>query len=126
SGLYLEASATAPHTYPGSNIPIDIEVLNRSYADIKLKAICIGTDNPIIKEIDLEENKKELFQIPLNVPNNTAYTSPYWLNNKGTTGMYEVRDQNLIGKPETPHAFEVNFELEFNGFAINIKKPIVY
>src|SRR5690606_25934126 len=63
---------------------------------------------------------------PLNVPNNKAYTSPYWLNKKGTTGMYEVRDQNLIGKPETPHAFEVNFELEFNGFPIYIKKPIIY
>jgi LmbE family N-acetylglucosaminyl deacetylase len=125
-GLYLEASATAPHTYPGSSIPIDIEVLNRSRADIKLATVSTGTDNPIIKEIVLEENRKELFQIPLNVPNNTAYTSPYWLNNKGTTGMYDVRDQNLIGKPETPHAFEVNFELEFNGFTINIKKPIVY
>jgi LmbE family N-acetylglucosaminyl deacetylase len=125
-GLYLEASATMPHTYPGSKIPIDIEILNRCHADIKLKSVSTDRDNPIIKEIALKENKKELFQIQLNVPNNTAYTSPYWLNNKGTTGMYEVRDQNLIGRPETPNAFEINFELEFNGFAINIKKPIVY
>lgn len=125
-GLYLEASATVPHTYPGSNIPIDIEVLNRCLADIKLKAVSIGTNNRIIKEITLKENKKELFQMHLSVPINTAYTSPYWLNGKGTAGMYMVTDQNLIGRPETPNAFEVNFELEFNGFALNIKKPIVY
>ena len=125
-GLYLEATASESNTYPGSNIVINIEALNRSAANINLLAVSTGTDNRITKKIALKENKKELFQINLNVPDNKGYTSPYWLNNRGTTGMYMVKDQNLIGKPETPRAFEVSFEMEFNGFTINIKKPIVY
>ena len=120
-GLYLEATASESNTYPGSTIDIHIEALNRSNANINLLTVSTGSEN-----IALKENKKELFQINLNVPSNKEYTSPYWLNSKGTTGMYMVKDQNLIGKPETPHAFEVNFEMEFLGFTINIKKPIVY
>jgi LmbE family N-acetylglucosaminyl deacetylase len=125
-GLYLEATAAESNTYPGSTISINIEALNRSNTDINLLAVSTGPDNRIHKNIALKENKKELFQINLNVSSNKEYTSPYWLNNKGTTGMYMVKDQNLIGKPETPNAYEVNFEMEFNGFTINIKKPVVY
>ena len=125
-GLYLEATASESNTYPGSTIDIHIEALNRSNANINLLTVSTGSDNSINKNIALKENKKKLFQINLNVPSKKEYTSPYWLNSKGTTGMYMVKDQNLIGKPETPHAFEVNFEMEFLGFTINIKKPIVY
>ena len=126
SGLYLEATSAESNTYPGSNIVINIEALNRSNAKINLIAVSTSTDNRIIKKIALKENQKELFQMNLNVPENIGYTSPYWLNAKGSTGMYTVEDQNLIGKPETPKAFKVNFELDFNGFTINIEKPIVY
>ncbi|MDO6602662.1 PIG-L family deacetylase [Arenibacter palladensis] len=125
-GLYLEATAEVSNTYPGSNIAINIEALNRSIADINLISVSTSTDNRINKKLALKENEKELFQININVPSNKDYTSPYWLNNKGTTGMYTVKDQNLIGKPETPNAFEVNFEMEFNGFTLNITKPVVY
>ncbi len=126
SGLYLEATSAESNTYPGSNIVINIEALNRSNAKINLIAVSTSTDNRIIKKIALKENQKELFQMNLNVPENIGYTSPYWLNAKGSTGMYTVEDQNLIGKPETPKAFKVNFELDFNGFTINFEKPIVY
>ncbi|MBC8768446.1 PIG-L family deacetylase [Arenibacter sp. BSSL-BM3] len=125
-GLYLEATTTESHTYPGSHISVNIEALNRSSANINLKTVSLTNDNQLVKNIILKENKKELIKIDLEVPANTSYTSPYWLNNKGTMGMYKVTDQNLIGKPETPNAFEVTIEIEFNGFPIKIKKSVVY
>jgi len=125
-GLYLEATATESNTHPGSNILVNIEALNRSATEITLKSVSLSKDNTLHKEILLKENEKELFQIALEVLANTNYTSPYWLNNKGTMGMYQVKDQNLIGKPETPKAFEAIFEIEFNSFPIKIKKPVIY
>ncbi len=125
-GLYLEATTTESHTYPGSHISVNIEALNRSATNINLKTVSLTNDNQLVKNIILKENKKELIKIDLEVPANTSYTSPYWLNSKGTMGMYKVTDQNLIGKPETPNAFEVTMEIEFNGFPIKIKKPVVY
>ncbi|MCM4153008.1 PIG-L family deacetylase [Arenibacter sp. N53] len=125
-GLYLEATATESHTYPGSHILVDIEALNRSAANINLKSVSITDDNLLVNNVLLKENKKELIRIELDVPANTDYTSPYWLNTKGTMGMYKVTDQSLIGKPVTPYAFEVTMEIEFNGFSIEINKPVVY
>jgi LmbE family N-acetylglucosaminyl deacetylase len=125
-GLYLEATAAESITNPGGNITINIEAINRSAVDINLSAVSITEDNRINKNIPLNENKKEVFQINLQVPSNKGYTSPYWLNDKGTTGMYKVTDQELIGKPETPNAFMVNFELEFDGYTINMEKPVVF
>ncbi len=125
-GLYLEATASDSNMYPGGTVTINIEALNRSSAAIELKTIAIAKDIRADKSIALEENQKELINLKLPIPVNTDYTSPYWLNKKGSIGMYQVEDQQLIGKPETPHAFEVTFLMEFNGIPLKIRKPVVY
>ncbi|MDB4293653.1 LmbE family protein, partial [Maribacter sp.] len=60
------------------------------------------------------------------VPPNTSFTSPYWLNEKGSLGMYKVSDPTLIGKPQTPRAFLAQFELDFDGYVIFIEKEVVH
>ncbi|MCM4168303.1 Mycothiol S-conjugate amidase [Arenibacter antarcticus] len=126
SGLYLEATAAEPSMYPGGKLAVNIEALNRSDSGIILKNISVANQLPVHKAIPLQKNIKELFQIDLQIPSNTKFSNPYWLNNKWGIGMYQVDDQSLIGKPETPAAFTVTFELEFNGFPIHINKPVVY
>lgn len=59
-GLYLEATATAANTYPGSHIIVNIEALNRSDANIILKTVSIRKDDPLVKNMLLKENKKEI------------------------------------------------------------------
>lgn len=125
-GLYLEATASDSNMYPGGTVTINIEALNRSSAAIELKTISIAKDVRADKSIALEENQKELIKLKLPIPVNTDYTSPYWLNKKGSIGMYQVEDQELIGKPETPHAFEVTFLMEVNGIPLKIRKHVVY
>jgi LmbE family N-acetylglucosaminyl deacetylase len=127
SGLYLEASANTGSASPGSSLSIDLEAINRSKAPIVLKAINI-TNSLSKKEpaIKLEHNKKETFQMELQVPNDMGYTSPYWLKEKGDLGTYTVEDPSLIGKPETPRAFYANFILEFEGVAITIQRPVIH
>ncbi|WP_411030479.1 PIG-L family deacetylase [Spongiimicrobium sp. 3-5] len=126
SGLYLEASAQESSTYPGGTVKINVEVLNRSSAKIALKSLSILEDYEDGTNLNLEENKKINLELTLNVPENMSYTSPYWLAEKGSLGMYTVADKSLIGKPETPHAFMATFELDFEGFSITIEKPIVH
>lgn len=126
SGLFLEATAAEPAMYQGGKVTVNIEAVNRSNSNIVLKSIAITNQPPTTKLIPLRENKKELLQIDLQIPNNTPLSNPYWLNDKWDIGMYQVHDQELIGKPETPAAFTTTFELEFNGFPISIIKPVVY
>ncbi|WP_426430003.1 PIG-L family deacetylase [Winogradskyella sp. HB-48] len=127
AGLYLEVSANTAQTAPNSTVSLNIEVLNRSSADIKLlsyKFSTIETDNS--KQIQLLENQKFTFNEGITIPKNTHYTTPYWLNKKSTLGMYHVDNPAWIGKPETPRAVTVDFNLNIAGTPITITKPVVY
>ena len=126
SGLYLEASASASSATPGNTLNVNIEALNRSSASIQLKAVRFDENSEVSQNLILAENKKNTLELPLHVPTNTSYTSPYWLAEQGSLGMYMVKDKGLIGKPETPRAFNADFELDFNGTTIHVIRPIVY
>lgn len=126
TGLYLEASAAESYTNPGESVEIDIEAINRSKVDVVLKSVSLSGKMAEEKEVALKENKRFNFTLNLEVPENTAYTSPYWLNKKGSLGMYSVEKQEWIGKPETPKPFEAQFILDFNRNSISFKKPVVH
>jgi hypothetical protein len=126
TGLYLEASSEMPYSNPGSYVNVDIEAVNRSNTLIHLKSISIDQLVIVDSNISLENNIKKTFTLPMNVPSSKGYTSPYWLVEKGSLGMYRVDDFDLIGRPETPPAFMVEFLLEINTIPVIIKKPIVY
>src|SRR5690606_33721851 len=58
--------------------------------------------------------------------NEAAYTTPYWLNEKGTLGMYSVANEQFIGLPETPRQVTVDFNLMIANTPITITKKVIY
>ncbi len=126
SGLYLEATSPEPYATPGSTIKINIEAINRSSYNILLKSIRFSpTKNDLSPNTGLVQNKKQVYDLMVEIPKTTPYTSPYWLIGKGNLGLYEVNDKNLVGKPETPQALTARFEIDFNGYTIYIERPVV-
>ncbi len=126
SGLYLEASATDGHSYPGGTVTVNVEAINRSDYPIALQSVSIG-DSIVTKGPNpLANNVKINVDANFMVPKTTGYTSPYWLNETGSLGMYTVQNRQLIGKPQTPRKFYATFDLDFNGKTIKIVKPVVY
>ncbi|MFC4097834.1 PIG-L family deacetylase [Euzebyella saccharophila] len=127
SGLYMEATANATSSNPGSTVEIGMEVVNRSKSNFLLKNIRIQPTNTILKPTEkLGFNVKKTYETSLILPENTAYTSPYWLKEKGSLGMYRVDDPLLIGLPETPAALQVQFEIDINGTPITFEKPVKF
>jgi len=127
AGLYLEANASTTNSTPNGKFKINIDALNRSDANIVLKSISVtNSDAAANPNKTLANNKRERLSLDVNVPSDTNFTSPYWLMEKGSLGMYTVNDKKLIGKPETPRAFMVNFMVSFDGYTIPIQKPVVY
>jgi hypothetical protein len=43
------------------------------------------------------------------LPENTPLSQPYWLREDSTTGMFRVADAKLIGQPENPATFPVEY-----------------
>lgn len=127
SGLYLDASAAEAFTTPSSIVKINFEAINRSNQAISLKSVrVLPKDGQLEPNEPLLENERKLYSLSVAIPNNTAYTSPYWLETKGSLGLYAVTDKSLIGKPETPPALIATFDLDFNGTPLSIERPVAY
>jgi len=127
AGLYLEVSSEDPISNPGGKANLVVEVLNRSNSKIALKSFAIPTLRlSETKDIDLKENEKQNFELTVQIPEDAAYTSPYWLNEKGSLGMYKVDNQSLIGKPETPRPIQMDFTLTIAGTQIVFSKPVIH
>ena len=126
-GLYLEASASTPTASPRETISVNLEAVNRSPINMELVSYHISTDQiATLKALPLKNNDKQNLEQSLTIPKDMQPSSPYWLNKKGTLGMYKVEDKNLIGKPETPRPISVTFNLTINNQPFSVTKPIVY
>ena len=125
AGLYLEASAETNWATQGESINLNIEALNRSNSPITLVSFNNVSDLSISKNITLKRNIKYNFKEVIKIKSDAQPSTPYWLNNKGTLGMYKVEDKSLIGLPETPRAFNIDFNLLIENTPITFTKSII-
>ncbi|WP_396601524.1 PIG-L family deacetylase [Algibacter sp. R77976] len=125
AGLYLEASAETNWATQKDITKLNIEVLNRSDLPITLESLKNASGLHIAKGIALKNNTKYDFKEVIKVPNNAQPTTPYWLNEKGSLGMYKVDNMSLIGKPETPRTYNIDFNVLINNTPITFTKPVI-
>lgn len=125
AGFYLEASAATNWATAGESVKLNLEVLNRSKLPITLVSITNTRDMNISKNMTLENNVKYDFKEVLKVDPDAKATTPYWLNEKGTLGMYRVNNQSLIGKPETPRTHNIDFNVLINNVPFTFTKPVI-
>ncbi|CAL2081442.1 PIG-L family deacetylase [Tenacibaculum sp. 190524A05c] len=125
SGLYLEASAKTSSSTPNASVKVDFEVLNRSSVSMDLTSIeWLPANKTVAKDIDLLANKRQNFTEDLSLAG-IGYSDPYWLKDKWGLGMYTVKNQELIGKPETPRPVQVKFNLMIEDTPISFTKNVV-
>ena len=128
SGLFIEAVANSNQANPGEQIGVNIEAINRSELDVHLIDIrAMNGDQVLSIDQALSGNKRERFEVQLIsfLPKGLAYSAPYWLNEKGTLGMYAA-PEDLIGYPETPAPAVVTVNLTINGEPISLEREVVY
>ncbi|MDO9136990.1 MAG: PIG-L family deacetylase [Lutibacter sp.] len=127
AGLYLEAVANNASTTANSKNTLKIEAVNRSDVAISLESVEISPLNVKMDSvIVLKQNRANSLSLSVEIPSEIKQTSPYWLREKGSIGMYRVSDQNLIGLPETPRIIVANFKVNFNGFTIPFDKNVIF
>ncbi|WP_396637969.1 PIG-L family deacetylase [Maribacter sp. R77961] len=126
TGLHIQAFVTTANSNPGEVISVTMEALNRSENKIVLESISINEQQISDATSNLVENELYKKTIDFTIPLNMNFTSPYWLLEKGTLGTYKVDDEELIGLPETPRAFNATFNLVFEGTKIPMTTSIIY
>lgn len=128
SGLYLEVVANSNHATKNSKVPVSIEMINRSDSKIVFTGLNITDrlEKKLYKRFALQNNQSEKLKDTIRVSSKQNPTTPYWLTSKGTLGMYNVNDSDLIGLPETPNKYLATFKLDIENTPIEFTKPIVY
>ena len=127
TGLFLEVKADDFSAYPGQQVNMEIEAINRS----KVKIICkkvifksVGVGSSY--NVNLENNKKNELQAVVTIPKNADYSQPYWLRSDNGLGMFSVSDQQLVGQGQNASAISAEFILDINGEEITFTKPVIY
>lgn len=127
TGLYLEAVAENQSATPGSSVTVKWEAINRSNADMSLSSISIQPQNNVQNQnLPLLNNLDQGGNITIVIPDAIEYTSPYWLKEKGNTGMYKVDDLQKIGYPDVIRQVALTFTVTINGLSIPFEKTVVY
>ncbi|SRX56062.1 PIG-L family deacetylase [Aequorivita sp. CIP111184] len=126
-GIFIEAASEANSVNPNQNFKVNIEAINRGKSDVVLKSIKNSEGKILWNEPQaLPFNDDKKIEVTVNsAKQNPPYSSPYWLNEKGTVGMYAAPEK-LIGLPETPPLEQLVFELQFGNTTIPFTKNIVY
>ncbi|NNM23901.1 MAG: PIG-L family deacetylase [Flavobacteriaceae bacterium] len=128
SGLFLEVVASKQSTSPQGNLIVTAEVVNRSAVPMKLNSISSSVIQfpAQLLATPLQNNEKLNFTSTENTFNATNYSTPYWLKEKGSLGLYKVSDPEMIGLPEIPLPFPVTFNMSIMGNEIHFSKNIIY
>ena len=118
TGLYLEAVADNQEVASGSKVKVKLEVINRSV--IKMNWI----SKTETKELPFNKVVNDSFEIQID--SDDPFTQPYYLEKKGTVGMYTVNNQLNIGKPDVITRIPEKFVIEINGITIPFEKNVIY
>ena len=127
SGLYLEAITESPTATKSQEIEINLEAINRSNQEMTLVSVAMMPgDSEILTNLKLNNNSDFKKELDFEIPKTAVHTTPYWLKNQGSLGMYKVDDQKLIGLPESPGEIKVRFTIRMNSVEIPFEKRVVY
>ncbi|TRX39736.1 PIG-L family deacetylase [Flavobacterium restrictum] len=127
AGLYLEAVAQNQEATPGSTIKIKIEAINRSDVPMQLVRLTALPNRQIVPQnLMLKNNSAPKIGFDMLLPTTINYTQPYWLAEKGTVGMYIVKDQKNRGIPDIIREAKVIFTVLINGTELDFEQNVVY
>lgn len=126
-GLYAEGIASSHTAVQGEMVKVDLEIVKRLPGNVSLSAIRLlpaGKDTSVMKV--LNDNETYLQSYTYTVPTNVWHTNAYWLNEKGSLGMYKVDQPEWIGLPETPRQIVVEFDFTIEGQSLTLSRPVAY
>ncbi|WP_019038136.1 PIG-L family deacetylase [Psychroflexus tropicus] len=125
-GLFVEARSSSPYANAGEQVEVEFELINRSPVPITLKSISLNGRDVSLSPVVLENNLDYTHNTTQKIDINSEFTTPYWLENSPELGLFNVKQQDLIGLAESPEPLVYKFQLDINGSDFVIEKPLIY
>ena len=115
-GLSLETTLPQAEVVPGETLALTHTATVTSKVPVRWTAVRYPSANAETKiGTALTAGEPVRREAKTTLPVATIPTQPYWLRLEGTAGMFRVENPSLIGRPENPPAFPVEFVFEVGG-----------
>jgi LmbE family N-acetylglucosaminyl deacetylase len=125
-GLEVQTTSPGAEVVPGEMMKLHHSVVIHSgipirWAGVHYPAIKSQIDQgkvtspPTAQNIELLPNQPRTLDATPTLPASTPLSQPYWLREESSPGMFRVDDPSLIGRPENPSPFPVEYVFEISG-----------
>jgi hypothetical protein len=115
-GLKVETVVDQPEAVPGETLKMRHTAVMRSTFPVRWTAVRYPSiQRQLSTALDLRPDQPVVRDDTEILPTATPPSQPYWLRKVGTAGMFHVDDPSLIGRPENPPAFPVEYVFEIGG-----------
>lgn len=125
-GLHAEVLSPTEYLSPSSEVTANVEILARRASDklVKLSTIKIGDQEENYSGDEwLEPNQTSKKEIKFIVKE--LDSQPYWLRS-AYGNLFDVKDQELIGKPENDAVLSAYITLKIEGEVVKLSVPVTY
>jgi LmbE family N-acetylglucosaminyl deacetylase len=126
AGLWIEATAPDPYVTPGSQVKVTTTLVNRS--DFPARLLDLGPigSKPTEAAAELKNNQPVSQELTVTAP--AEYSQPYWLREEPGKGLFNVKEQLLIGTPENSPPLEmyVTVGVGTGGDAVSFRVPVLF
>ncbi len=125
AALFTEVTTTQENVVQGGTLNLSFFFNKRNNINAIVKHIKLESFDSSLN-VALEANTNFSFNKALPVSSDKKISQSYWLEYPKEEGMFDVRDQLLIGKAESDPSFEAVYTVTIEGEDFIIKRPVQY
>jgi LmbE family N-acetylglucosaminyl deacetylase len=117
-GLEVETTVPQAEIAPGEILQLHQRVSLDSAVPVKWVDVRFpSVDKSEVRDLSIGSgaNGSATIYSAIAIPVTTPVSQPYWLREQGTAGMFRVDEAKLIGRPENPPVFPVQYDFEVGG-----------
>jgi LmbE family N-acetylglucosaminyl deacetylase len=115
-GLEVETVVDQPEVVPGETLKLRHTAVVRARVPVRWTAVRYpGIQRAVTKILDLRPNHPVVRDATQVLPATTPPSQPYWLRTEGKAGLFHVDDPSLIGRPENPPVFPIEYVFDIGG-----------
>ena len=125
AGLFAEATTAQEFVVQGDTLKTSFFFNKRKAVNIFLKQVKLENFDSTFSLV-LGTNANINFNKNLLIAGDKKISQPYWLQYPQSEGMFDVREQQLIGKAENDPSFEAIFSMNIEGQDFMVKRAVQF
>lgn len=113
-GLTIETTTPQAEVVPGDKLKLTVSVLLSAKSQVRWLSANVKFPGGGVS-LDRSNASGPSDDIMVDVPASLPVSQPYWLREEAGPGMFRVAEPKLIGRPENPPVFTVEYAFEVGG-----------